>query len=219
LLGLSGILLAGITPAAASTSTTKQTSSPAASLPHASKTHGANSTHHAATKSAAKPTGHTSANTPAHSKSSPSSNGSRSNSSSRKSAKVPAKRGQQVVDSARAREIQGALIREHYLDGEPSGVWDSATQSAMQRYQEDRGWQSKTVPDSRALIRLGLGPSHDHLLNPESAMTASVPEPAADSDSKTFSKPNPDSITISRPDKTTATHVAPTAAEPSQPHF
>ena len=34
----------------------------------------------------------------------------------------------------------------------------------------DQGWQSKTVPDSRALIRLGLGPNHDHLLNPESAM-------------------------------------------------
>ena len=41
----------------------------------------------------------------------------------------------------------------------------------MRRYQADHGWQSKTVPDSRALISLGLGPSHDHLLNPESAMT------------------------------------------------
>ena len=46
----------------------------------------------------------------------------------------------------------------------------------MRRYQADHGWQSKTVPDSRALISLGLGPSHDHLLNPESAMTT---EPAA----------------------------------------
>jgi len=82
------------------------------------------------------------------------------------------KRGQQAIDSARAREIQTALIREHYMQGEASGTWDSATQAAMQRYQADHGWQSKTTPDSRALIRLGLGPSHDHLLNPESAMTA-----------------------------------------------
>ena len=81
------------------------------------------------------------------------------------------KKGQQVIDSARAREIQEALIREHYLDGEPSGKWDAATQAAMQRYQADQGWQSKTVPDSRALIKLGLGPSSEHLLNPESAMT------------------------------------------------
>jgi hypothetical protein len=82
------------------------------------------------------------------------------------------RRGQQKIDSTRVREIQEALIREHYLEGTPSGTWDARSQSAMQRYQADNGWQSKTVPDSRALIKLGLGPNHDHLLNPESAMTA-----------------------------------------------
>ena len=83
-------------------------------------------------------------------------------------------RGQQAIDSERTRQIQAALIREHYMSGEPSGKWDDATQQALRRYQADQGWQSKLVPDSRALIRLGLGPDHDHLLNPESAMT-SVP--------------------------------------------
>ena len=39
--------------------------------------------------------------------------------------------------------------------------------------ESDRRWQSKTIPDSRALIRLGLGPDSGHLLNPESAMTMS----------------------------------------------
>jgi hypothetical protein len=63
------------------------------------------------------------------------------------------------------------LIREHYLTGEPAGTWNQASEDALRRYQADHGWQSKTVPDSRALINLGLGPSHDHLLNPESAMT------------------------------------------------
>ena len=77
-----------------------------------------------------------------------------------------------MIDSARAREIQEALIREHYLTGEPSGSWDSTTQAAMQKFQSDQGWQAKTIPDSRALIKLGLGPSHEHLLNPESAMTS-----------------------------------------------
>ena len=86
------------------------------------------------------------------------------------------KRGQEKIDSTRAREIQEALIREHYLDGAASGTWDAKSESAMRRYQADNGWQSKTVPDSRALIKLGLGPNHDHLLNPESAMT-SQPEP------------------------------------------
>ena len=82
------------------------------------------------------------------------------------------KRGQQKIDSTRVREIQEALIRERYLTGTASGTWDARSQSAMQRYQADNGWQSKSVPDSRALIKLGLGPNHDHLLNPESAMTS-----------------------------------------------
>lgn len=101
------------------------------------------------------------------------------------------KRGQQAIDSTRAREIQEALIREHYLQGEPSGTWDAATQAAMQRYQSDQGWQSKTTPDSRALIKLGLGPSHDHLLNPESAMTMPSAPTAADSKA-TATQPQPD---------------------------
>lgn len=81
-------------------------------------------------------------------------------------------RGQQAIDGERARQIQAALIRERYMAGEPSGKWDDSTQSAMRRYQADQGWQSKSIPDSRALIRMGLGPDHEHLLNPESAMVS-----------------------------------------------
>ena len=95
---------------------------------------------------------------------------SRKSKKTRKSAK--SHRGQQKIDPARAREIQEALIREHYLDGTASGTWDAKSQAAMQRYQADNGWQSKSVPDSRALIKMGLGPDHEHLLNPESAMTS-----------------------------------------------
>ena len=80
-------------------------------------------------------------------------------------------RGQQKIDADRATEIQQALIRERYLSGMPSGVWDDATEKAMQRYQGDNGWQNKSTPDARALIKLGLGPDRQHLLNPESAMT------------------------------------------------
>ena len=80
-------------------------------------------------------------------------------------------RGQQKIDSERAQAIQEALIREHYMTGDPTGTWNQASEDAMRRYQADHGWQSKEVPDSRALISLGLGPSNDHLLNPESAMT------------------------------------------------
>jgi len=94
---------------------------------------------------------------------------------SRKSASKGNTHGQLKFDSKRTEEIQEALIREHYLDGKPTGVWNDATQQAMQKYQADNNWQSKTTPDARALIKLGLGPDHDHLLNPESAMTSQPP--------------------------------------------
>jgi hypothetical protein len=99
------------------------------------------------------------------------------------------KRGQQAIESSRTREIQEALIREHYLQGEPSRSWDEASQAAMKKYQADHGWQSKTTPDSRALIKLGLGPSPDHLLNPQSAMT--MPASPATGNSKDAAKQAP----------------------------
>ncbi len=69
--------------------------------------------------------------------------------------------GQRVMDPQRATEIQQALIQAHYLDGSPTGQWDPASQAAMEKYQTDNGWQSKITPDSRALIKLGLGPKQD----------------------------------------------------------
>jgi hypothetical protein len=74
-------------------------------------------------------------------------------------AKAHVVRGQREIDAARATEIQKALIREHYLNGAPSGQWDGETEAAMQKYQADNGWQTKLTPDSRALIKLGLGPN------------------------------------------------------------
>src|SRR5256885_5834792 len=75
--------------------------------------------------------------------------------------------GQQQIAGDRAREIQAALIREHYLEGQPTGIWDARTAAAMRKFQADQGWQSKVIPDSRALIKLGLGPSHENDLNPD----------------------------------------------------
>jgi len=90
---------------------------------------------------------------------------------SRKSASW--RRGQQRMDSARVQQIQAALVREHYLEGAPSGVWDQKSKDAMARYQADNGWQTKSLPDARALIRLGLGPDPVDLINPDTAMTSS----------------------------------------------
>jgi hypothetical protein len=127
--------------------------------------------------------------------------------------KVAGKRGQQAIDPSRAREIQTALIREHYLQGEPTGTWDSTSQAAMQKYQADHGWQSKTTPDARALIKLGLGPSQDHLLNPESAMTAT--NTPSDKQSRSAHPSTPDATRDPAPDPKTS--AKPTPADSSIP--
>ncbi len=91
------------------------------------------------------------------------------------------KKGQQGINAERATEIQQALIREKYLTGEPTGTWDSRTQAALVKYQGDNGWQTKVVPDSRALIKLGLGPNYSaELLNgPPKATPAATPSTTA----------------------------------------
>ncbi|MFZ0393653.1 MAG: peptidoglycan-binding domain-containing protein [Terracidiphilus sp.] len=73
--------------------------------------------------------------------------------------------GQQAIAPDRVTEIQQALIREHYLTGDPSGQWNAATQAAMQKYQADHGWQTRLMPDSRALKALGLGPDYSTAIN------------------------------------------------------
>lgn len=77
--------------------------------------------------------------------------------------------GQQTIDSDRVTAIQQALIREHYLTGAPSAKWDADTQAAMLKFQGDQGWQTKITPDSRALIKLGLGPDHSGAINASSS--------------------------------------------------
>lgn len=63
------------------------------------------------------------------------------------------------ISAERATEIQTALINKGYLTGTPSGNWDASSVAAMQKLQGDNGWQTKLIPDSRALIKLGLGPN------------------------------------------------------------
>jgi peptidoglycan hydrolase-like protein with peptidoglycan-binding domain len=86
-----------------------------------------------------------------------------------------APRGQQAIEPARVTEIQQALIREHYLNSEANGQWDSTTQAAMQKYQADQGWQTKLMPDSRALKKLGLGADYSAAINGKSSSFGEPP--------------------------------------------
>jgi peptidoglycan hydrolase-like protein with peptidoglycan-binding domain len=83
--------------------------------------------------------------------------------------------GQRAIDDARATQIQASLIKSGYLSGEASGHWDSQTQSAMQKFQEDNGWQTKLIPDSRAIIKLGLGPGQDSKIGAGTSSAMAAP--------------------------------------------
>lgn len=94
--------------------------------------------------------------------------------------------GQQAIDPERVTQIQQALIREHYLTGDATGSWDATTVAAMQKFQADQGWQTKLMPDSRALKKLGLGPDYSNAINAQgssfvdsSAKGSITPEQAA----------------------------------------
>lgn len=79
--------------------------------------------------------------------------------------KSPATSG---ISTERATQIQTALIKQGYLTGAPTGTWDKESQAAMEKLQADNGWQTKLVPDSRAIIKLGLGPNSTASLESES---------------------------------------------------
>jgi hypothetical protein len=79
-------------------------------------------------------------------------------------------RGQQAIDPERVTQIQQALIRESYLTGDATGKWDASTVAAM---------QTKLRPDSRALLKLGLGPDYSSAINAKgSSFAAPTPNPA-----------------------------------------
>jgi peptidoglycan hydrolase-like protein with peptidoglycan-binding domain len=84
--------------------------------------------------------------------------------------------GQRTIEDERALQIQQALIKAGYLTGTPSGHWDAESIAAMTRLQADNGWQTKLVPDSRALIKLGLGPSPSVSSAPAVASLFVIPE-------------------------------------------
>ena len=60
----------------------------------------------------------------------------------------------------RARAIEQALLEKGYLK-QVSGRWDAAAAAAMKKFQAEHKWQTRFVPDARALLALGLGPDRD----------------------------------------------------------
>ncbi|HUI44007.1 MAG TPA: peptidoglycan-binding domain-containing protein [Terriglobia bacterium] len=82
------------------------------------------------------------------------------------------------MDPSRVENIQQALIGAGAMQGTPTGHWDAETHDAMARYQAQNGFGVTGLPDSKSLMKLGLGP---HPLPPQLDKTAAPPPSNVDS--------------------------------------
>jgi len=81
--------------------------------------------------------------------------------SKKKSKKRHARRepSQKAPTPERISEIQSALARNGYYQGQPTGKWDANTISAMQKFQSDNGIEPNGKLNAPSLQKLGLGSS------------------------------------------------------------
>ena len=66
--------------------------------------------------------------------------------------------GQAAPTAERYKQIQEALAKKGYLQGEPTGKWDQDSADALRRFQQDQNLQASGKLDSLSIIALGLGP-------------------------------------------------------------
>jgi len=84
-------------------------------------------------------------------------------------------RGPRAPEPDRIKEIQGALAREGYYHGEPTGKWDEATAAAMKNFQQAKGLQPSGKIEALSLQKLGLGSPVAGVAAPAPAAPASAP--------------------------------------------
>ncbi len=106
------------------------------------------------------PSARAAANPPQSSAKSSNSKSSSSKASSKSKKKKSSHRREPIQKAPtvdRIEEIQTALGREGYYKGEPSKKWDSDTQDALRRFQEEHGMTGSGKLDATTLQKLGLG--------------------------------------------------------------
>lgn len=102
------------------------------------------------------------------------------------------------LEPERVTQIQQALIREGYLQGDTTGEWDAKTREAMLRYQTDHGFPATGLPEAKSLMKLGLGShplpadlDHGTAGSPAAAGESAAGAPAASASSQITSPPIP----------------------------
>jgi hypothetical protein len=78
---------------------------------------------------------------------------------------------------ARYKQIQQALADRGYYHGDIDGKWGPDSTAALRKFQTEQGIENEGKITALALIGLGLGPKHTHLIVP-SEPTDKKDEPA-----------------------------------------
>ena len=79
----------------------------------------------------------------------------------------------------RYKEIQKALADRGYLKNEPTGTWDSASQEALRKFQNDQKLDPSGKITAASLIALGLGPKNEARAAAASSGTSPADAPRA----------------------------------------
>lgn len=95
---------------------------------------------------------------------------------------------QKAPTPQRISEIQSALAREGYYQGDPNGKWDGSTVAALQKFQSANNLDASGKLDAASLQRLGLGSSTAGL-NPPTAPLRTAPATATPSAGSASSAP------------------------------
>lgn len=86
---------------------------------------------------------------------------------------------QKAPTAARISEIQSALARNGYYQGEPNGKWDSSSVGAMQKFQSSNGLEASGKLNALSLQKLGLGSSIAGVDAPKPVQPASSRPPSS----------------------------------------
>jgi peptidoglycan hydrolase-like protein with peptidoglycan-binding domain len=97
---------------------------------------------------------------------------------------------QKAPTPQRISEIQSALVRGGYYQGEPNGKWDLNTVSAMQRFQSGNGLEPSGKINALSLQKLGLGSEIAGVSAPKPIMPAAAPATGAPSPAHPASPPS-----------------------------
>lgn len=139
--------------------------------------------------------------------------------------------GQKAPAPDRISEIQSALAREGYYQGDPNGKLDSSTVAALQKFQSANGLDANGKLDAPTLQKLGLGsdiagvaapkpvvPACCSMASPSSAPPSGTPTMTCCSAAAPQSQPRPTPSTSATdpPDSNAATGAASSDPKPPQ---